>query len=61
MCIFNWPDPDTDKDKVLLLKEAAALSANSTLQIKSAVKIVSLEKDKQEITDFINALLQQKN
>jgi flavodoxin len=51
-------DPDVAKNMTLLLKEAAPLPENSTLQIKAAVKIVSLEEDKQKITDFVNTLLQ---
>lgn len=51
-------DPDTAKDHNLLLKEAAPLPANCTLQIKAGVKIISLETDREKITDFVNQLLQ---
>jgi flavodoxin len=50
-------DPDTVRNTTLLLKEAAPLPGNSTLQIKAAMKIVSLENDMQKITDFVNVLL----
>jgi len=51
-------DPDIAKNTTLLLKEAAPLPKNSTLQIKAAVKIVSVENDKQKIKDFVDTLLQ---
>lgn len=51
-------DPDTAKDNALLVKEAAPLSENNTLQINAGIKIVSAQGiDKQKINDFVDQLL----
>ena len=51
-------DPDTAKNNATLLKEAAPLPGNSSLQIKAVIKVVTSEGiDDQDINAFINQLL----
>ncbi len=51
-------DPDTAKNTVLLLNEAAPLPENSDLQIKAVMKVVNGNIDNNAINTFVNTLLQ---
>lgn len=51
-------DPDSAKDNVLLLKEAAPLPENSDLQIKAVMKAVYGNIDNNTINDFVNKLVE---
>ncbi len=52
-------DPDTAKNNVTLLEEAAPLPKNSSLQIKAVIKVLTSRGiDEAEMNAFINQLLQ---
>ncbi len=50
-------NPDTANDTVLLMKEAAPIPDNSTLQINAVVKVYGTD-DNQKLANFVNTLLQ---
>jgi menaquinone-dependent protoporphyrinogen IX oxidase len=50
-------DPDTAKNTVLLLNEAAPLPENSDLQIKAVMKVVNGNIDNNTINNFVNTLI----
>jgi flavodoxin len=51
-------DADTANNYTLLLKEVAPLPANSTVQIKGVLKIITVKDDNQKISEFVNTILQ---
>ncbi len=50
-------DADMLSDKNSLLKQVAPLPDNSTLKIATVIKVIDTNNAKQNVTDFVNALL----